>query len=153
MAKNYNKMAIDIVREIGGEENVKSLAHCMTRLRFIVKDEKKVNLEALKKAEGVIQVMVAAGQYQVVIGTDVGDVYDEIGKVTNINLTGEADEDGGTAKKSILTIAIDVISAIFLPFMGSRIVKRISCRLYNSWLVGYSRNNISAFICYGRWRV
>ena len=57
MAKNYNKMAIDIVREIGGEENVKSLAHCMTRLRFIVKDEKKVNLEALKKAEGVIQVM------------------------------------------------------------------------------------------------
>ena len=42
-------MAIDIVREIGGEENVKSLAHCMTRLRFIVKDEKKVNLEALKK--------------------------------------------------------------------------------------------------------
>jgi PTS system beta-glucosides-specific IIC component len=94
MAKNYNKMAIDIVREIGGEENVKSLAHCMTRLRFIVKDEKKVNLEALKKAEGVIQVMVAAGQYQVVIGTDVGDVYDEIGKVTNINLTGEADEDG-----------------------------------------------------------
>ena len=52
MAKNYNKMAIDIVREIGGEENVKSLAHCMTRLRFIVKDEKKVNLEALKKAEG-----------------------------------------------------------------------------------------------------
>ena len=41
MAKNYNKMAIDIVREIGGEENVKSLAHCMTRLRFIVKDEKK----------------------------------------------------------------------------------------------------------------
>ena len=119
MAKNYNKMAIDIVREIGGEENVKSLAHCMTRLRFIVKDEKKVNLEALKKAEGVIQVMVAAGQYQVVIGTDVGDVYDEIGKVTNINLTGEADEDGGTAKKSILTIAIDVISAIFLPFMGA----------------------------------
>ena len=56
--------------------------------------------------------MVAAGQYQVVIGTDVGDVYDEIGKVTNINLTGEADEDGGTAKKSMLTIAIDVISAI-----------------------------------------
>lgn len=49
MAKNYNKMAIDIVREIGGEENVKSLAHCMTRLRFIVKDEKKVNLEALKR--------------------------------------------------------------------------------------------------------
>ena len=118
MAKNYNKMATDIIREIGGEGNVRSLAHCMTRLRFVVKDEKKVNLEALKKVEGVIQVMIAAGQYQVVIGTDVGDVYDEIGKTTNINLTGEAEEDG-TVKKSPLNVAIDVISAIFLPFMGA----------------------------------
>lgn len=93
MAKNYTKMATDIIREIGGEGNVNSLAHCMTRLRFVVKDEKKVNLEALKKVEGVIQVMVAAGQYQVVIGTDVGDVYDEIGKTTKIDLNGEVDEE------------------------------------------------------------
>lgn len=118
MAKNYTKMATDIIREIGGEENVNSLAHCMTRLRFVVKDEKKVNLEALKKVEGVIQVMIAAGQYQVVIGTDVGDVYDEIGKITNINLAGEAEEES-SAKKSPLNVAIDVISAIFLPFMGA----------------------------------
>lgn len=120
MAKNYNKMAIDIVREIGGEENVASLAHCMTRLRFVVKDENKVNLDALKKVEGVIQVMIAAGQYQVVIGTDVGDVYDEIGKTSNINLSGDVEEDGApAAKKSPLTVAIDVISGIFLLFMGA----------------------------------
>lgn len=118
MAKNYNKMAIDIIREIGGEENVSTLAHCMTRLRFVVKDESKVNLEALKKVEGVIQVVLAAGQYQVVIGTDVGDVYDEIGNTTKINLTGDA-ETGETGKKSPLNVAIDIISAIFLPFMGA----------------------------------
>lgn len=120
MAKNYNKMAVDIIREIGGEDNVASLAHCMTRLRFIVKDESKVNVDALKKVEGVIQVMIAAGQYQVVIGTDVGDVYDEIGKTTKINLAGDVEEDGTPGqKKSALTVAIDVISGIFLPFMGA----------------------------------
>lgn len=120
MAKNYNKMAVDIIREIGGEGNVASLAHCMTRLRFVVKDESKVNVDALKKVEGVIQVMIAAGQYQVVIGTDVGDVYDEIGKTTKINLAGDVEEDGTPGqKKSALTVAIDVISGIFLPFMGA----------------------------------
>lgn len=118
MAKNYSKMAVDIIREIGGEENVASLAHCMTRLRFKVKDAEKVNLEALKKVEGVIQVVVASGQHQVVIGTDVGDVYDEIGKTTNINLSGDVEEDG-TEKKNFLNAAIDVISAIFLPFMSA----------------------------------
>ena len=60
-------MAIDIVREIGGEEKCKITGTLYDTSSFIVKDEKKVNLEALKKAEGVIQVMVAAGQYQVVI--------------------------------------------------------------------------------------
>lgn len=119
MAKNYNKMAIDIIREIGGEDNVASLAHCMTRLRFVVKDEKKVNLESLKKVEGVIQVILAAGQYHVVIGTDVGDVYDEIGNTTKINLTGNAEEEENVGKKSLLTVAIDIISAIFMPFMGA----------------------------------
>ena len=118
MAKNYNKMAVDIIRDIGGENNVASLAHCMPRLRFKVKDEEKVILGALKKVEGVIQVVIASGQYQVVIGTDVGDVYDAIGNITNINLTGDVEEEN-TGKKSPLNIAIDVISAIFLPFMSA----------------------------------
>lgn len=118
MAKNYSKIAVDIIREIGGEDNVASLAHCMTRLRFKVKNAEKVNLETLKKVEGVIQVVVASGQHQVVIGTDVGDVYDEIGKTTNINLSGDVEEEG-TGKKNFLNAAIDVISAIFLPFLSA----------------------------------
>ena len=119
MAKNYKKMAEDILVHIGGEDNVASLAHCITRLRFKVKDESKVNMEALKKVDGVIQVLVASGQHQVVIGTDVGDVYDEIGKISSINLAGEAEEDNKAGKKSFINIAIDVISAIFLPFMSA----------------------------------
>lgn len=119
MAKNYGKMAEEILAQIGGEENVASLAHCMTRLRFKIKDESKVNIETLKKIEGVIQVVKASGQHQVVIGTDVGDVYDAIGKITSINLSGEAQEEEDGGKKSFLNTAIDVISAIFLPFMGA----------------------------------
>lgn len=119
MAKNYKKMAEDILVHIGGEDNVASLAHCITRLRFKVKDESKVNMEALKKVDGVIQVLVASGQHQVVIGTDVGDVYDEIGKISSINLAGEAEEDNKAGKKSFINIAIDVVSAIFLPFMSA----------------------------------
>lgn len=122
MAKNYSAMAKEIIEHVGGEDNVLSVTHCMTRLRFKLKDESKVNLNALKKASGVIQVMVTAGQYQVVIGTDVGDVYDEIGKTTHIKLGGEVDEDGQAAtghKKGLMAMAIDTISGIFLPFMGA----------------------------------
>lgn len=61
MAKNYRKMAEEIIERVGGEENVASVTHCMTRLRFKLKDESKVNMEELKKASGVIQVMIAGG--------------------------------------------------------------------------------------------
>ncbi len=120
MAKNYPKMAKEILEYVGGEENVISLAHCMTRLRFKLKDESKANDEKVKKVDGVIQLMKSAGQYQVVIGTDVGDVYDEIAKITNINMGGEVPEDDASGeKKNFLNTAIDVISAIFLPFLSA----------------------------------
>lgn len=119
MAKNYAKMAEEIIAQIGGEENVESLAHCMTRLRFIVRDKSKVNADALKKVEGVIQLVESSGQHQVVIGADVGDVYDEIAKITSINLGGDVEQGEGGTKKSVLTIAIDIISGIFLPFMSA----------------------------------
>ena len=78
MAKDYNALAKTVVELVGGEENVISLAHCMTRLRFKLKDESKANTEKLNSTPGVIQVMQAGGQYQVVIGTDVTDEHDHI---------------------------------------------------------------------------
>lgn len=119
MAKNYRKMAENILKCVGGEENVNSLAHCITRLRFKLKDDSKVDMDGLKKVEGVIQAVIVSGQHQVIIGADVGDVYDEIGKISSVNMAGEAEEGNGGRKKSPLNVAIDVISAIFLPFIGA----------------------------------
>ena len=81
---DYSKLAKDIVEHVGGEENVNSLTHCITRLRFKLKDESKADTETLKNMQGVIKVMQAAGQYQVVIGSDVEDVYDQILLQTSI---------------------------------------------------------------------
>ena len=63
MAKDYNALAKTVVELVGGEENVISLAHCMTRLRFKLKDESKANTEKLNSTPGVIQVMQAGGRY------------------------------------------------------------------------------------------
>lgn len=127
MAKDYNVLAKSIVELVGGEENVVSLAHCVTRLRFKLKDVSLAKTEEIKKLNGVLKVMEAAGQYQVVIGTDVGDVYDIILKTTHITAAGvaqasaaETAADTAPAEKQNLSAAlIDTISGIFTPFLGA----------------------------------
>ncbi len=78
MAKDYEQLASDIITNVGGPENVASLIHCATRLRFQLKDETKADKDAIKSLKGVATVIEAGGQFQVVIGTDVGDVYEKI---------------------------------------------------------------------------
>lgn len=120
--KDYSNLAKDIVRLVGGEENVESLAHCVTRLRFKLKDEAKAEKEKLEGLTGVLQVVKASGQFQVVIGQDVALVYDEIGKCSGIlSAGGSKKEEKGESeeKKTILNVAIDTISGIFLPFIGA----------------------------------
>ena len=127
MAKDYNVLAKSIVELVGGEENVVSLAHCVTRLRFKLKDVSLAKTEEIKKLNGVLKVMEAAGQYQVVIGTDVGDVYDIILKTTHITEAGvaqasaaETAADTAPAEKQKLSaVLIDTISGIFTPFLGA----------------------------------
>lgn len=119
--KNYSILARDIVRLVGGEENVESLTHCVTRLRFKLKDEGKAEEEKLKALNGVLQIVKTSGQYQVVIGQDVALVYEEIGKCSNI-LSGDKPQKTNNEngeKKTILNVAIDTISGIFLPFIGA----------------------------------
>lgn len=74
----YTQLAADIIKNVGGKENVNSLAHCVTRLRFKLKDEKKANTDILKAMDGVIMVVQSGRQYQIIIGAEVGEVYDEI---------------------------------------------------------------------------
>ena len=73
--RKYEQLAKDIILNVGGKENVNSLSHCVTRLRFKLKDESKANDEVLKKMDGIVTVMKSGGQYQVVIGNHVPDVY------------------------------------------------------------------------------
>lgn len=85
MAKDYTLLAKTIVENVGGDENVISLVHCATRLRFEVIDRNKVNFDILKQTEGVITAMEAGGQIQVVIGNKVDQVYDAVLKCSHIN--------------------------------------------------------------------
>lgn len=122
MAKDFNALAASIVELVGGESNVISLAHCVTRLRFKLKDERKANTEAIRKLDGVIKVMQAGGQYQIVIGNDVGDVYDIILSTTHIKAGGEQaaePEETSKSKQGIGAVLVDTISGIFTPFLGA----------------------------------
>lgn len=117
MARDYTQLAKDIVRLVGTEENVISLTHCITRLRFKLKDETKAKKDELSQLNGVISVLQAGGQYQVVIGNHVTDVYDAIGKHTNVSLSGEVDADDDAPKGNIVNQLIDILSGIFMPMM------------------------------------
>lgn len=74
----YENLAKEIIKNVGGKENVNSLTHCVTRLRFKLKDEKKANTDVLKNMDGVVTVVQSGGQYQVVIGNHVPDVYADV---------------------------------------------------------------------------
>lgn len=120
MAKNYSALSKEIIEKVGGCENITSLSHCITRLRFVLKDESKAKTKEIKQTEGVIDVIISGGQYQVVIGTHVQDVYDTITKMYNINGAGTVEEETkDTEKKSILSSLLDIISGIFLPVIGA----------------------------------
>ncbi|MCM8711903.1 beta-glucoside-specific PTS transporter subunit IIABC [Clostridium sp. SYSU_GA19001] len=113
----YEKLAKDIIKNVGGKENVNSLTHCITRLRFKLKDESKANTEVLKKMEGVVTVVKSGGQYQVVIGNHVPDVYADVVAVGGFNAEG-ADSQDANEKKGLLNSFIDIISGVFSPTLG-----------------------------------
>ena len=82
MAKvDYAALAPRLLNNVGGEENIASMTHCATRMRFVLKDESKASTEAVKALDGVVTVVQAGGQYQVVIGPKVGQVYESIVKL------------------------------------------------------------------------
>lgn len=125
MASKYDGLARIIIQNVGGKSNIISVAHCITRLRFKLKDESKANKEVLESTDGVIKVMQAGGQYQVVIGNQVNDVYDAVLEVGHLAAAGAVDEEGnaveetsGGGKKSPVSLLIDVISGTLQPTLG-----------------------------------
>ncbi|MCQ9227126.1 beta-glucoside-specific PTS transporter subunit IIABC [Streptococcus suis] len=119
MAKDYTDLATDIVAHVGGKENISSLKHCVTRLRFGLKDESKADTDYLKARDGVVTVVQAGGQYQVVIGNHVPDVYAAVQKVAGIAGDGTLDIDEGDGPKgNLFERFIDLLSGIFQAFLG-----------------------------------
>lgn len=118
---SYEKLARDIVQGVGGENNVVSLVHCATRLRFTLKDNAKADKDLLDKTDGIITVKESGGQFQVVVGNKVPEVYAAIGKVSGIlneSKDGEKSNDKASAGKKGFGAVIDVISSIFAPLLG-----------------------------------
>ncbi|MHC3517652.1 beta-glucoside-specific PTS transporter subunit IIABC [Streptococcus suis] len=119
MAKDYTDLATDIVAHVGGKENISSLKHCVTRLRFGLKDESKADTDYLKARDGVVTVVQAGGQYQVVIGNHVPDVYAAVQKVAGISGDGALDIDEGDGPKgNLFDRFVDLVSGVFQSFLG-----------------------------------
>ena len=113
----YEKLAEDIIKNVGGKENVNSLNHCMTRLRFKLKDESKANTEILKNMDGIVSVVQSGGQYQVVIGNHVPDVYADVANVGGFEVS-VSDSYEPAEKLSPFNKFIDIITGVFAPTLG-----------------------------------
>lgn len=112
----YEKLAKDIIQNVGGKDNVNSLTHCITRLRFKLKDESKANTEVLKNMDGIVTVIKSGGQYQVVIGNHVPEVYADVAAIGGFQAAAETTETN--EKKSVLNRFIDTITGVFTPTLG-----------------------------------
>lgn len=117
---DYQSVAKKILERVGGKDNVVSLIHCMTRLRFTLKDESIVDDELVKKTKGVMGVMRKAGQYQIIIGNDVANVYNELQKLGNFSNQKVA-KPQKQEKRNILSMLMDTISGIMTPVIPALI--------------------------------
>ena len=141
MQSKFKKIAEEILERIGGAANISNCTHCMTRLRFTLKDTSLVKVEEIEALQGVLGVKNAGGQFQVIIGKDVNDVYDCVCKIANIKTTELDITDGEEAgeKKKIGQQILDYISNAFIPLVpalvGSGMLKGfLSLFTYLGWL-------------------
>lgn len=139
---NNKDIAVQILNHVGGDSNVNSVTNCSTRLRFSVKDESKVDLSALNATEKVITAQHSGGQTQVVIGTSVNDIFNEMSKLIDVDkMHVEAAE---LKENNPLLRLIATISAIFTPILpaliGSGMIKAVSTVLKTLKIVTPSSN-------------
>jgi PTS system beta-glucosides-specific IIC component len=111
----YKELVEEILKDVGGKENIAGLTHCITRLRFNLKDENIADTAKLKKTKGVVTVVQSGGQYQVVIGNHVPEVYQEFIDYAGL---GNSSSEESQEKKGPFDAFIDIISGIFTPVLG-----------------------------------
>ena len=124
MAEKNRQIAEAVVKAVGGTANITSVTHCMTRLRFVLKDKSIPNKKEVEKIPGVMGVNIAGGQYQVIIGNSVGNVYKEVVAATGISDTAV----GGDAAEHIekvnpIVAALDFIAGCMTPLFTAIIAK------------------------------
>ena len=128
MSRKYEKLAAEIVKNVGGKENVNDVYHCQTRLRFKLADEGKADDRRLEETDGVAKVIRNAGVLQVVIGTHVADVFEEIEKLVDVRKDKEDAEAAGE-KQNAFTKIIDFVAGVFQPVIpalsGAGMVKAL----------------------------
>lgn len=113
---DFQKLAKEIVDNIGGKDNISDLYHCATRLRFTLKNDDKANRSAIEKLDGVITVTESGGMFQVVIGNNVAKVHDAIMEQTGLETKQNNIE--GNKKGNLFEKFIDLLSGIFSPVLG-----------------------------------
>lgn len=126
MASKYDGLARIIIQNVGGKSNIISVTHCMTRLRFKLKDESQANTDILKETDGVVTVIQSGGQYMVVIGQQVADVYDAVCAVGHITPGGAVDDNGNAVeegdrpkeKTNIFNAFVSIVTSVFTPCLG-----------------------------------
>lgn len=111
----YEKLSKEIIKAVGGKENIVSLQHCMTRLRFTLKDERKANDAKVEAIDGVISLIKKGGQYQVIIGTHVHDVYLDVCQLAGIKEDGQREEKA--PKKNIFNAMLSAIIGAIGPII------------------------------------
>ncbi|WP_063093823.1 beta-glucoside-specific PTS transporter subunit IIABC [Bacillus amyloliquefaciens] len=112
---DYHKISKEILQLVGGEENVQSVIHCMTRLRFNLYDNAKADRSGLEQTEGVVGTNISGGQFQIIIGNHVPKVYQAL--MENSGLNDESANKTSKQKKNVLSAMFDVISGVFTPIL------------------------------------
>ncbi|WP_445429795.1 beta-glucoside-specific PTS transporter subunit IIABC [Bacillus atrophaeus] len=112
---DYHKVSKEILQLVGGEENVQSVIHCMTRLRFNLHDNAKANRSRLEQMDGVIGTNISGEQFQIIIGNNVPKVYKSL--LENSGLSEENTNGASGQKKNVLSALFDVVSGVFTPIL------------------------------------
>lgn len=123
MASKYDSLSRIIIQNVGGKDNIINVTHCVTRLRFRLKDESKANTDILKETDGIVTVVKSGGQYMVVIGNHVSDVFDSlvsVGHLESKSLKSDSadDDDSSKEKQGIFNTFVGIITGVFSPFLG-----------------------------------
>lgn len=146
---NHKQMAENILKLVGGQNNVSMVDHCATRLRFNLKDDSKADVSALKSIQGVVGVVNKGGQFQVIIGTEVKDVYKALSGMGNfrssVNVEGP--------KKGVINQVLDTIAGIFIPIIpaltGAGLIKAVLSTLVALNVVTRASSNFQLLNLFG----